>query len=536
MTTTSVPEWGDDDESRLTRFLVALLDERRRCGESPGPRLDGERLARSGGADESGDSSSSTMARTSTADSVARRSVERPYSPVFAGARTSLSSSAESVKLVSLLLRDPTLGRQSEKRLLSGDDDIVKLGEATAVGCALRLRTSCPRKSMSRGTGAGWSPTVAERTRGGGAPGWSSSDVRVGGRMSDVEVAPRPAQGGSEGSGRVGAGGAGGEVDMGGKGKAASSSGMVPGAGVGLVSLKSASARLAARTASSSGGEREVERLTTSKSAGATGDGTGDGRGDGIAGTDQAALGERARLDGRCPAADESCSSVDRSTGVTDVSAKRLVESRSGDDAVNGRIEEGDSGTKLDWSPWSAAHRTIGLCGERGASLEDPACASSHASHSPFSSLGVASSGELMAKSCDRSRYSRMKPSPSSPAPGLATTGGCLDEDTLWVRLAADDDRRRAEAMRDERADLLRLSGGAGLDDGGERAPLPSLGLPNEKRRPRWSSGMFSLTLRPVPRRGKCAMRERNDEGGVAAGASTAREWCRMLPGGWESE
>ena len=63
---------------------------------------------------------------------------------------------------------------------------------------------------------------------------------------------------------------------------------------------------------------------------------------------------------------------------------------------------------KLVRSSPSAAHRTIGLCGESGGATEAPALEpvspTAHAAHSPFSSPGVASSGELIAKSCDRSR------------------------------------------------------------------------------------------------------------------------------------
>lgn len=194
------------------------------------------------------------------------------------------------MKLVSLLMREGALGRQSENRVLSGDDDRVRLGDVVIVvdgggcGCELRARTSRPLRSMPSGTGSGWRPTVFERTRGGGAAALAS--VRVGGSMSEVELVTAMADGGREGRGRVGAGGA---VDMAGKGKAASSSGMSSGAGVGPVSLKSASARLAARTASSSGGEREVVRLRPSSG------GAGDGSGVGRAGTDHTALGERAR-------------------------------------------------------------------------------------------------------------------------------------------------------------------------------------------------------------------------------------------------
>lgn len=96
---------------------------------------------------------------------------------------------------------------------------------------------------------------------------------------------------------------------------------------------------------------------------------------------------------------------------------------------------------------------------------------------------------------------------------GDAAADGSPEPEPGPVCFVVDDEIRRAEATREERADLLRLSGGAGLDDGGgERATRPSLGLLNEKGLPLGSDVPPHLALRPVPRRGNCAMRERNDE------------------------
>lgn len=284
--------------------------------------------------------------------------------------------------------------------------------------------------------------------------------------------------------------------------------------GVGLVSLASASARHASRVASSAGGERDMLR-STGKS-GETGAG-------GITGVDHFVRGERARANRRTGAgwtAADDGSDVSSPREVAADSSEMCPDGRLDDESENGLIEVGESGIKDGCPSWSAAQRTIGLC---GGSTASPACvraASSHAGHGASrSSPGVASSGELIANAAARSLYER-RPSRASCRSfrsartllAVATVDG--GSSAPFPLLVAALDSRRAEAMSDDRADRERLSGGAAADVDAE-CSTRDLALLNEKRRPRAPSPAAaapSLLDLAEPRSGKCAMRAMKDE------------------------